>query len=62
LNFSHFPVVEEGVYIGSISPRYRNFEDSKKVRLHILRKFYTKRCIWLEVLEVLQKSFNLIPF
>ena len=32
LNFSHFPIVEEGVYIGSISAEdVETFEEQKKV-------------------------------
>jgi predicted transcriptional regulator len=47
LNFSHFPVVEEGIYIGSISPRHRNLEDAKlESKITILRKFYTKKILF----------------
>lgn len=66
LNFSHFPVVENGVYIGSIvAEDIETFEDSKKVAdyKYNLESFFTrKEAIWLEVLEVFAKNHsNVIP-
>jgi Mg/Co/Ni transporter MgtE len=66
LNYSHFPVVEEGVYIGSIaSDDVETFDDDKKVidYKYTLEVFFTKTdSIWLEVLEVFAKNHsNLIP-
>lgn len=66
LNFSHFPVVEEGIYIGSIaSEDIETFENDKKVidYRYTLESFFTKTdSLWLEVLEVFAKNHsNLIP-
>tara|TARA_R110000868_G_scaffold58472_1_gene180666 strand:+ start:38 stop:694 length:657 start_codon:yes stop_codon:yes gene_type:complete len=66
LNFSHFPVVEEGIYIGSIaSEDLETFENDKKVidYRYTLEGFFTKTdSLWLEVLEVFAKNHsNLIP-
>jgi predicted transcriptional regulator len=66
LTFSHFPVVEEGIYIGSISSEdIENFDDDKKVvdYKYTLASFFTRTdSIWLEVLEVFAKNHtNLIP-
>jgi Mg/Co/Ni transporter MgtE len=66
LTFSHFPVVEEGIYIGSISSEdIENFDNDKKVidYKYTLAGFFTRTdSIWLEVLEVFAKNHtNLIP-
>jgi Mg/Co/Ni transporter MgtE len=66
LNFSHFPVVEDGVYIGSlVAEDIETFEDSKKVAdyKYSLESFFTRKdAIWLEVLEVFAKNHsNVIP-
>ena len=66
LTFSHFPVVEEGIYIGSISSEdIETFDNDKKVidYRYTLASFFTrKNSIWLEVLEVFAKNHtNLIP-
>lgn len=66
LNYSHFPVVEEGIYIGSIvAEDIETFEDSKKVvdYKYSLEPFFTRKdAIWLEVLEVFAKNHsNVIP-
>jgi Mg/Co/Ni transporter MgtE len=66
LNYSHFPVVEEGVYIGSISAEdIETFEEDKKVTdyKYTLEAFFTRTdALWLEVLEVFAKNHsNLIP-
>lgn len=66
LNFSHFPVVEDGVYIGSISTEdVESFEEQKKVSdyKYSLELFFTRtNAVWLEVLEIFAKNHsNLIP-
>jgi predicted transcriptional regulator len=65
-NFSHFPIVEEGVYIGSISAEdVETFEEHKKVSdyKYSLETFFIRTySLWLEVLEVFAKNHsNLIP-
>ncbi|RVT78589.1 CBS domain-containing protein [Flavobacterium sufflavum] len=65
-NFSHFPVVEEGIYIGSISTEdVETFEEHKKVAdyKYSLETFFIRtNALWLEVLEVFAKNHsNLIP-
>jgi Mg/Co/Ni transporter MgtE len=66
LTFSHFPVIEEGVYIGSIaSEDIETFDSNKKVLdyRYSLEGFFAKNTmIWLDVLEVFAKNnTNLIP-
>lgn len=66
LHFSHFPVVEEGVYIGSIaSEDIETFDSSKKVTDYrfSLEGFFTRtNTIWLDVLEIFAKNHtNLVP-
>jgi len=66
LNFSHFPVVEEGIYIGSIaSEDIETFDGAKKVfdyRYSLEGFFARNSMIWLDVLEVFAKNnTNLIP-
>ena len=59
LTFSHFPVIEEGIYIGSISSEdIENFDNK-----YTLAGFFTRTdSIWLEVLEVFAKNHtNLVP-
>ncbi|WP_026712694.1 CBS domain-containing protein [Flavobacterium daejeonense] len=65
-NFSHFPVVEHGVYIGSISAEdVETFDEQKKVAdyKYSLETFFIRTdALWLEVLEVFAKNHsNLIP-
>ena len=54
LTFSHFPVVEEGIYIGSIaSEDIETFDISKKVLdyKYSLEGFFAREnMIWLDVL------------
>ena len=64
--FSHFPIVEDGIYIGSISAEdVDTFEEEKKVSdyKYTLETFFIRTdAIWLEVLEVFAKNHsNLIP-
>jgi predicted transcriptional regulator len=66
LNFSHFPVVEEGVYIGSIaSEDIETFDAEKKVcdyRYSLEHFFARTNMIWLDVLEIFAKNqSNLVP-
>ena len=65
-NFSHFPVVEEEMYIGSIaSDDIETFEANKKVtdyRYSLEGFFARSTMIWLDVLEVFAKNnTNLVP-
>lgn len=66
LTFSHFPVVEEEIYIGSIaSDDIETFDSAKKIidyRYSLERFFARTTMIWLDVLEVFAKNnTNLIP-
>ncbi|MFV7234453.1 MULTISPECIES: CBS domain-containing protein [Flavobacterium] len=66
LHFSHFPVVEEGIYIGSIvSDDIETFDRDKKVIDYrfTLEGFFTRtNTIWLDVLEIFAKNHtNLVP-
>ncbi|MFV8373748.1 CBS domain-containing protein [Flavobacterium sp. LB1P71] len=66
LHFSHFPVIEEGIYIGSIaSDDLETFESDKKVIDYrfTLEGFFTRtNTIWLDVLEIFAKNHtNLVP-
>lgn len=66
LTFSHFPVVEEGIYIGSISSEdIETFDSLKKVfdyRYSLEGFFARENMIWLDVLEVFAKNHsNLVP-
>lgn len=66
LTFSHFPVVEEGMYIGSISSDdIKTFDSFKRVndyRYSLEGFFARENMVWLDVLEVFAKnSANLVP-
>lgn len=66
LTFSHFPVVEEEIYIGSIASNdVETFDGSKKVfdyRYSLEGFFARSTMIWLDVLEVFAKNnTNLVP-
>lgn len=66
LNFSHFPIVEEKVYIGSIASNdVETFDGNKKVAdyKYSLDGFYARNnMIWLDVLEIFAKNnTNLVP-
>ena len=66
LHFSHFPIVEEGVYIGSISSEdIETFDSYKKVSDYrfSLEGFFTRtNTICLDVLEVFAINHtNLVP-
>jgi CBS domain-containing protein len=66
LTFSHFPVVEEEIYIGSIAADdIETFDNDKKVadyRYTFERFFARTNMIWLDILEVFAKNnTNLVP-
>lgn len=66
ISFSHFPVVEEGVYIGCIiKDDLETFDGDKKVADYrfTLEPFFARTTmIWLDVLEVFAKNHtNLVP-
>ena len=66
ISFSHFPVVEEGVYIGCIiKDDLETFDGDKKVadyRFTLEPIFARTTMIWLDVLEVFAKNHtNLVP-
>ncbi|TWI02279.1 CBS domain protein [Flavobacterium tiangeerense] len=66
LHYSHFPVVDEGVYIGSIpSKDIETFDSTKKVADYrfTLEGFFTRtNMVWLDVLEVFARNkTNLVP-
>ena len=66
LHFSHFPIIEEGIYIGSIAAEdIETFDFDKKVTDYrfTLEGFYARTTtIWLDVLEVFAKNHtNLVP-
>jgi Mg/Co/Ni transporter MgtE len=66
VNFSHFPIVEEEIYIGSIvADDIETFDSDKKVidYKYTLEHFFARtNMIWLDVLEVFAKNrTNLVP-
>nr|WP_315195540.1 CBS domain-containing protein [uncultured Flavobacterium sp.] len=66
LTFSHFPIIEEGVFIGSIvADDIETFDSDKKVTdyRYTLEHFFARaNMIWLDVLEVFAKNHaNLVP-
>lgn len=66
LTFSHFPVVEEEIYIGSVaSEDVETFDSFKKIidyRYSLEGFFARNTMIWLDVLEVFAKNkTNLVP-
>ncbi len=66
LNFSHFPVIEAGVYLGCIAlDDIETFDSDKKVSdyRYALEGFYARTAdIWLDVLEVFAKNHtNVVP-
>jgi Mg/Co/Ni transporter MgtE len=66
LTFSHFPVVEEQVYIGSIaSEDIETFDSTKKIidYSYSLERFFVRtNMVWLDVLEVFAKNHtDLVP-
>lgn len=66
VTFSHFPIVEEGIFIGSIAADdIETFDSDKKVNdyRYTLEHFFARtNMIWLDVLEVFAKNHtNLVP-
>ena len=66
VSFSHFSVLNEGIYIGSIAADdVETFDDDKKVAdyKYALEGFYARNTmIWLDVLEVFAKNHtNVVP-
>lgn len=66
LNYSHFPVIEESVYIGCIaSDDVETFDSDKQIKdyRYTLEGFYARsNMIWLDVLEVFARNHsNIIP-
>ncbi|WP_348797698.1 CBS domain-containing protein [Flavobacterium adhaerens] len=66
LTFSHFPIIEEGIYIGSIvADDVETFDSDKKISdyKYTLEHFFARtNMIWLDVLEVFAKNHsNLVP-
>lgn len=66
VNFTHFPVLEEGIYLGSIAAEdIETFDGDKSIADYrfTLEGFYARNSmIWLDVLEVFAKNHtNLVP-
>jgi predicted transcriptional regulator len=66
INFSHFPVLDDTVYIGSIAKDdLETFDSDKKISdyKYALEGFFArKNMIWLDVLEVFAKNHtNVVP-
>lgn len=66
LSFSHFPILENGTFIGSIaSDDVETFDTDKKIidyKYTLERFFARKSMIWLDVLEIFAKNHtNVIP-
>lgn len=66
LSFSHFPILEDGVYVGSIaSDDVETFDTDKNVLdyRYTLEGFYARtNMIWLDVLEVFARNHtSLVP-
>ncbi len=64
--FSHFPVLEDNVYIGSASAEDIELADIEKqvadIRYNLDRFFVRDTMIWLDVLEVFAKNeTNIVP-
>ncbi|WP_396209384.1 CBS domain-containing protein [Flavobacterium sp.] len=66
VTYSHFPVTEDGVYIGCVSKESVEFLNAtallKENRFQFERFFVRSTMIWLDVLEVFAKNeSNLLP-
>lgn len=66
INFSHFPVLDDSIYIGSIAKDdLETFDSDKKLSdyKYALEGFFArKNMIWLDVLEVFAKNqTNVVP-
>jgi Mg/Co/Ni transporter MgtE len=65
-SYSHFPVTEDGIYIGRITKETVEFSNSEALindsRFHFERFFVRSSMIWLDVLEVFAKNdANILP-
>lgn len=66
LSFSHFPVIEDEIFVGSIAAEdIETFDSDKKINdyKYVLEHFFARTdMIWLDVLEVFAKNHtNLVP-
>lgn len=66
LSYSHFPVIEDDIFIGSIaSEDIETFDSDKKINdyKYVLEHFFARTdMIWLDVLEIFAKNHtNLVP-
>ena len=66
INFSHFPIIENNIYIGCIvSDDVDNFDSEKKVSnyRYALEGFFAKtNMIWIDVMEVFARNHtNIMP-
>lgn len=66
LNYSHFPVIENGVFIGSISKDDADILNSNTLisdNKYELERFYVRSSmIWLDVLEIFARNeTNIVP-
>ena len=64
--YSHFPITENGVYIGCVSKENVELLNSNAIindsRFHFERFFVRTTTIWLDVLEIFAKNdSNLVP-
>lgn len=65
-NFTHFPVIDEGIYIGSVGADDVETFDSDKMLSdyrYALEGFFTRKdTVWLDVLEVFARNrTNVVP-
>lgn len=66
LSFSHFPIIEDEIFIGSIAAEdIETFDSDKKINdyKYVLEHFFARTdMIWLDVLEIFAKNHtNLVP-
>ena len=66
INFSHFPIIEDSVYIGSIAADdVENFDSDKKVLnyRYALEGFFARtNMIWIDVMEIFSRNHtNIMP-
>jgi Mg/Co/Ni transporter MgtE len=65
-SYSHFPVTEDGIYIGCVTKETVEFSNSEALindsRFHFERFFVRSSMIWLDVLEIFAKNdANILP-
>ena len=66
VSYSHFAILDEGIYLGSIAAEdVETFDSDKKVTdyKYVLEGFFARKSmIWLDVLEVFAKNHaNIVP-